>query len=369
MKLLHISSVYKDLVEVFEKQNPNYKSLNYLDHLNQFMNFSRGQEFSYYYYFNLHGLKTDVFYINYESLSEKNYLSKNNKKDDFSKLSLLKNKIEEFKPDILYLQNTIYLKDHDIYEIKKKFPFIKYVISWICTPLKKDIISVLDYSDLILTCSKEYYKDLIKIHKNVIQINHAYDERNFNQKEFDSRKFDVSFCGSIIIKKNFHTKRLNILKQINSNFDKLNICGRMNLYYKELLNFQNLNNYLQIKKILKKPVYGADYFEMLSNSKICINTHADNQEFSGNMRLFDVTGQGSLLLTDKTKDSYKFFIPDKECVEFDNADEAIDKIKWLTINPKKMKEIAENGRKKTLNFFSYKKRCEKINNIINQNLC
>ena len=44
---------------------------------------------------------------------------------------------------------------------------------------------------------------------------------------------------SIIIKKNFHTKRLNILKQINSNFDKLNICGRMNLYYKELLNFQN----------------------------------------------------------------------------------------------------------------------------------
>ena len=65
MKLLHISSVYKDLVEVFEKQNPNYKSLNYLDHLNQFMNFSRGQEFSYYYYLNLHGLKTDVFYINY----------------------------------------------------------------------------------------------------------------------------------------------------------------------------------------------------------------------------------------------------------------------------------------------------------------
>ena len=35
----------------------------------------------------------------------------------------------------------------------------------------------------------------------------------------------------------------------------------------------------------------------------------------------------------------------------------------------KMREIAENGRKKTLNFFSYKKRCEKINNIINQNLC
>ena len=50
MKLLHISSVYKDLIEVFEKQNPNFRSLNYFDHLNQFMNFSRGQEFSYSYY-------------------------------------------------------------------------------------------------------------------------------------------------------------------------------------------------------------------------------------------------------------------------------------------------------------------------------
>ena len=54
------------------------------------------------------------------------------------------------------------------------------------------------------------------------------------------------------------------------------------------------------------------------------------------MRLFDVTGQGSLLVTDKTKDSNQFFIPDEECVEYDNADEAVDKIKWLFKNPKKI---------------------------------
>ena len=369
MKLLHISSVYKDLIEVFEKQNPNFRSLNYFDHLNQFMNFSRGQEFSYSYYLNLYGLKTEVFYVNYKGLSEKNYSSENNKKKNHSKLSLLENKIEEFKPDILYIQNSVYFTNQEILGLKKKFPFIKYIISWICTPLKKEILSILDCSDLILTCSKEYYNNLSKIHKNVIQINHAYDERNFNQIELADRKFDVSFCGSIIIKKNFHIKRLHILKKINSNIDKLNISGQMNLYYKELLNFQNLNNYLQIKKILKEPVYGSDYFRMLSNSKICINTHADNQKFSGNMRLFDVTGQGSLLVTDKTKDSNQFFIPDEECVEYDNADEAVDKIKWLFKNPKKMLEIAENGRKKTLKFFSYKKKCEKIKNIINQDLC
>ena len=34
-------------------------------------------------------------------------------------------------------------------------------------------------------------------------------KETFNQIEFDSRKFDVSFCGSIIIKKNFHSKNLD----------------------------------------------------------------------------------------------------------------------------------------------------------------
>ena len=135
----------------------------------------------------------------------------------------------------------------------------------------------------------------------------------------------------------------------------------MSLYYKELLNFQNLNNYLQIKKILKKPVYGSDYFKMLSNSKICINTFMQTiKSFQGNVGLFDVTGQGSLLVTDKTKDSNQFFIPDEECVEYDNADEAVDKIKWLFKKSKKMLEIAENGRKKTLEFFSYKKSVKKL---------
>lgn len=369
MKLLHVSSVYNELIEIFERRNINFENLNYTDHLNKFMNFSRGQEFSYSHYLQFYGIETNVFYINYSNLAKKKYLSLNKGNKNFSKLSLLENKIEEFKPNILYLQNSIYFTNQDIVKLKKKFPFIKYIISWICTPLQKEVLSILTCSDLILTCSKEYYKDLIKMHKNVVQINHAYDERNFNQKEFMNKKFELSFCGSIIIKKNFHIKRLNTLTKIKSAIKDINICGDMNFNYKNIFNFKNLNNFYQIKKNIKKPVYGADYFNMLLNSKICINTHADNQQFSGNMRLFDVTGQGCLLLTDKTKDSHQFFIPDKESVEFENPDDAIDKITWLLRNPKKMSEIADNGRKKTLDFFSYKNRCKKISNIINKDLC
>ena len=60
---------------------------------------------------------------------------------------------------------------------------------------------------------------------------------------------------------------------------------------------------------------------------------------------------------------------DTECVEFENAQDAIEKINWLLKNPKKLIEIAENGRKKTLEFFSYKNRCEIISKILNDKLC
>ena len=74
MKLLHISSIYQNLIETFEKRNPNFENLNYIDHLNKFINFSRGQEFSYAHYLQLYGIETNVFYINYFNLAKKKYL-------------------------------------------------------------------------------------------------------------------------------------------------------------------------------------------------------------------------------------------------------------------------------------------------------
>ena len=72
MKLLHVSSVYNELIEIFERRNINFENLNYTDHLNKFMNFSRGQEFSYSHYLQFYGIETNVFYINYSNLAKKN---------------------------------------------------------------------------------------------------------------------------------------------------------------------------------------------------------------------------------------------------------------------------------------------------------
>ena len=58
----------------------------------------------------------------------------------------------------------------------------------------------------------------------------------------------------------------------------MNICGKIHCSkIKDIFNLKNIKNFYQMK-ILNLPLYGIDYFAMLSNSKICINTHADNQK-------------------------------------------------------------------------------------------
>ena len=103
----------------------------------------------------------------------------------------------------------------------------------------------------------------------------------------------------------------------------------------------------------------------LSSYKICINTHLDNDDFSGNMRLFEGTGLGCCVLTNNNKDINNFFDEDKEIITYKNHQEAFEKIKWLLNNEKKLKEISLKGQEKTLKLYNYKISTKKIYQNLN----
>ena len=49
--------------------------------------------------------------------------------------------------------------------------------------------------------------------------------------------------------------------------------------------------------------------------KFALTLRRQSKVFEANTRLFDVTGQGSLLVTDKTKTQINFSFQMRECVE------------------------------------------------------
>jgi len=99
--------------------------------------------------------------------------------------------------------------------------------------------------------------------------------------------------------------------------------------------------------------WGLNMFSLLGGWKISLNRHIDMSGMhANNMRLYETTGMGALLLTDK-KQKNNLFSSDVEMVEYENIPDLKEKITYLMANPTKAHEIAEHGQKKTLSAHTY----------------
>ena len=195
--------------------------------------------------------------------------------------------------------------------------------------MKKILFQIQIWSSRVI----KYFDQLSLINKRCLKINHAIDHRNVFNKTFDSKK-KVVFSGSVFFKKDYHRDRLDLLYKLKSQIDEIDIFGNLN-FHKNLENIfriKDLYKFFYIKKKSSKALYGIDYFMNLSNYKICINTHLDNDRF-WKYTFIRGTGSGCCVLTNHNRDINKLFEEDK-VVTYKNKYEALEKLKWLLNNEK-----------------------------------
>lgn len=108
----------------------------------------------------------------------------------------------------------------------------------------------------------------------------------------------------------------------------------------------------------------SDYFEVMRRSKFVFNAHRDELSDYSNIRVFEATGVGSCLITDRGNEMKKFFDIDNEIVTFESVDEAIEKLEYLDSHDNVRVEIARAGQRRTLADHTVQKRCEAIHEII-----
>ena len=104
---------------------------------------------------------------------------------------------------------------------------------------------------------------------------------------------------------------------------------------------------------------------MLSDSKITLNTHIDiSSEFASNMRLFEATGVGTCLLTERQENLKDIFEPDAEVVTYSCPEEAVEKANYLLTNADERKQIAEAGQQRTIKNHTFEQRAGQIDQMI-----
>lgn len=119
------------------------------------------------------------------------------------------------------------------------------------------------------------------------------------------------------------------------------------------------------------PAWGLDMYKILLQSKICINRHGEVAEgYANNMRMFEATGCGAMLLTEDTPNLDDFFDFD-EVKRYTTPENAVRSIRdqlerdW----PIPAVNLHKNGQARTLRDHTYARRMQTISETLKGMLC
>jgi spore maturation protein CgeB len=118
--------------------------------------------------------------------------------------------------------------------------------------------------------------------------------------------------------------------------------------------------YSSLKNKIRGKAWGPEMVKVLSASKIVLNIH-DQQDlgFKANMRVFETTGCGAFLLTDRPYGIEKLFDPHKEIACYDD-DELPEKVHKYLDDPRTREEIVSQGQARAYRDHTYDQRVQEL---------
>lgn len=397
-KIFTISSMYSGNLKFFYDRFNEVKELPYSEHYDLLLNDTTEFVGSYSRTFKRLGNEATCVIANDYFLQNK-WKAENGMKNE-NERNVLFEQVKSFQPEILSIENLSFTDTEWLQNIRTKVRSIKLIIAYHCSPFSQRIIERLKYVDFLITCTPGLKQEMEANGIKTFLVYHGFDKDILSRIDIkdESQKNNFVFSGSLSVGAGFHGERLdlieNILKaeldlELYVNLEKVSKIRTKQAIFSinELLkkvNLEKLENRLPLlhygkepvknysRNLLKKklhPVYGIDMFSLFYNSKIILNGHIGVAgSYAGNMRLFEVTGLGSCLLTDNKKNLSDLFDTSKEIVVYDSVEDCIAKAKWLLDNEVERKKIADAGHQRTMKYHTVENRCRLILDIIDNEL-
>jgi len=132
----------------------------------------------------------------------------------------------------------------------------------------------------------------------------------------------------------------------------------------------NLDGNSPILKNYHGECWGIDLYDILSSSKITLTKHIASvaSNYANNMRLYEATGCGTLLLVDKKDNLGEIFEIGKEVVAYENVDDLVDKIKYYLEHEEEREKIVKAGQERTFREHTYEVRMKELVSILERYL-
>ena len=118
-------------------------------------------------------------------------------------------------------------------------------------------------------------------------------------------------------------------------------------------------------KAYRGTAWGLDMYRVLQRSRISVNYHIElSGSFANNMRLYETTGVGTLLVTDWKQNLHEMFEPAAEVVAYRNPHECVEKIRYLLEHEDERASVAKAGQARTLRDHTYRSRMAELVTLV-----
>jgi spore maturation protein CgeB len=184
----------------------------------------------------------------------------------------------------------------------------------------------------------------------------AFDRRVLQRVPERQRDIPVSFVGTFL---DMHTSRTAVLERLVEAGVPLKIWG--------MVPAGGLGE-SPLSACYMGPAWGLQMYEVLARSKIVVNHHGNVPPYANNLRLFEATGSGAMLLTDAKPNLSELFRVGAEVVAYRDAAECVERIEYFLAREPERAAIARAGQARTLADHSFENRMSELIEIIGRGL-
>lgn len=262
----------------------------------------------------------------------------------------LLDQVRYVRPDVVFNQSVYAFDEQQLHELKK------YAGSLVGEHAAMPLPESIDYRiyDLVVSSFPPTVQWLRERGVRAEFNRLAFDPRVADVVSEQERDIRVSFVGSFLP---VHRSRLELVEAVVAAVPDISVHGNLST---------ELSESSPLRARVGPALWGRDMYKILRRSQLTLNHHGDVPAFANNMRLYEATGMGCLLITDYKDNLHEMFEPEQEVVTYRDVAECVDKVRFYLDdrNRAARERIAAAGQKRTLCEHSYSERMKRLVELI-----
>lgn len=282
----------------------------------------------------------------YRFMTQPNWLARN----EFLRLrrgleaDILRNQVRNFRPDVIYFLDISYFPPEFLLKLRRSNCLLLGQIASIFP--KPEFFQPFD---LIISSLPNILNRVKRLGVKTFYQPLAFAPEVLSQLEPANTRYLISHIGGY---GPIHQERNQVLSYAAKHLP-VDFWGYA---------VDSLSQTSPIRQSYHGEIWGKSMYQILADSKMTITKHIRSVAgpYANNMTLYEATGCGTMLITDKKKNLSQLFRPERELITYTSPAELVEKAKYYLKHETKRQKIAAAGQSRTLEYHTYRYRMKEL---------